>query len=230
MAGAQPTLLILGWLLWAATALAYQRRIRNACGHCGRSDTPTGWTTSASSARWGRWATLVAVTVPILYALTRWAWALGIPLEVTREFLREQARDTPDIWLAGAALATLAVGGRRRRAHPGACAALGEVVPGWIPVLGGKVVRPRTAIIPASLVAVLVTVAGLEHYRAAILGYFPRGQHGRELGDRRPRISVATVGRRSRCRYLRLLPSQARPVPTLWPILIVRGLASRASA
>jgi hypothetical protein len=36
---------------------------------------------------------------------------LGIPLGVTREFLREEARDTPDIWLAGTALATLAVGG-----------------------------------------------------------------------------------------------------------------------
>lgn len=31
-------LLILGGLLWAATAIAYQRRIRNACGHCGRTD------------------------------------------------------------------------------------------------------------------------------------------------------------------------------------------------
>jgi hypothetical protein len=104
-------LLIGGGLLWAAAAVAYQRRTRNACGHCGRTDAAHGWTTPASAARWGRWATAVAVTVPVLYALTRWAWALGIPLGVTRELLLEEARDTPDIWRAGAALATLAVGG-----------------------------------------------------------------------------------------------------------------------
>ena len=61
-------LLILGGLLWAATALAYQRRSRNACGHCGRTGATTGRTTPASATRWGRWATSVAVAVPILYA------------------------------------------------------------------------------------------------------------------------------------------------------------------
>lgn len=177
-------LLILGGLLWAATAIAYQRRIRNACGHCGRTDAITGWTTPASAVRWGRWATFIAVIVPILYALTRWAWAVGIPLGVTREFLGEQARDTPDIWLAGAALATLAVDGATLTL--GLVHRWGEVYPRWIPVLGGKPVRPRTAIIPASLVAVLVTVAGLEHYRAAILGYFPEGSMGENWGTVAP--------------------------------------------
>lgn len=177
-------LLILGGLLWAATALAYQRRSRNACGHCGRTGATSGWTTPASAVRWGRWATSIAVAVPILYALTRWAWALGIPLGVTREFLREQARETPDIWLAGAALATLAVGGATLTL--GLVQRWGEVFPRWIPALGGKPVRPRTAIIPASLVAVLMTSAGLEHYRAAILGYFPEGSTGENWGTVAP--------------------------------------------
>jgi hypothetical protein len=164
-------LLIGGGLVWAAAAVAYRRRTRNACGHCGRSDATSGWTTPASAARWGRWATYLAVAVPVLYATTRWAWALGIPLGVTREFLREQAQETPDIWLAGAALAIVAVGGATLTL--GLVQRWGEVYPGWIPVVGGKPVRPRTAIIPASLVAVLMTSAGLGHYRAAILGHSP---------------------------------------------------------
>jgi hypothetical protein len=177
-------LLIGGGLLWAAAAVAYQRRTRNACGHCGRTDAVHGWTTPASAARWGRWATAVAVTVPVLYATTRWAWALGIPLGVTGEFLREEARDTPDIWLAGAALATLAVGGATLTL--GLVQRWGEVYPRWMPFLGGKPVRPRTAIVPASLVAVLMTSAGLGHYRAAILGYFPEGSTGENWGTVAP--------------------------------------------
>jgi len=205
-------LLIGGALLWAAAAVAYQRRTHNACGHCGRSNATSGWTTPASAARWGRWATYLAVAVPVLYAATRWAWALGIPLGVTREFLREQARETPDIWLAGAALATLAVGGATLTL--GLVQRWGEVYPRWIPVVGAKPVRPRTAIIPASLVAVLMTSAGLGHYRAAILGYFPPGSTGENWGTVAPgylwplwgvALGAATYAyhlrRRGRCPY-----------------------------
>jgi hypothetical protein len=202
-------LLIGGGLLWAAAAVASQRRTRNACGHCGRSDATGGWTTPASAARWGRWATSLAVAVPVLYAMTRWAWALGIPLGITREFLREQARDTPDIWLAGAALA---VGGATLTL--GLVQRWGEVYPRWLLVVGGKPVRPRTAIIPASLVAVLMTSAGLGHYRAALLGYFPPGSTGENWGTVAPgylwplwgiALGAATYAyylrRRGRCPY-----------------------------
>jgi hypothetical protein len=76
-------LAILGGLLWTAATLAYQRRVRNACGHCGRGTEPTGWTTPASAARWGRWAVYAAVGAPVPFMLTHWAWALGIPLGIT---------------------------------------------------------------------------------------------------------------------------------------------------
>jgi hypothetical protein len=205
-------LLLGGGLLWAAAAVAYQRRTRNACGHCGRTDATTGWTTPASAAGWGRWATAVALTEPVLYAVTRWAWALGIPLGVTREFLREEARDTPDIWLAGAVLATLAVGGAALTL--GLVQRWGEIYPRWLPFLGAKPVRPRTAIIPASLVAILLTSAGLGHYRAAVLGYFPEGSTGENRGTVAPgylwplwgvALGAATLAyhlrRRGRCPY-----------------------------
>jgi hypothetical protein len=46
----------------------------------------------------------------------------------------------------------------------------GEVYPRWIPALGGRRVRPRTAIVPATAVALLVTSAGLMYLRWLALG------------------------------------------------------------
>ena len=40
------------------------------------------------AARWGRIAVYVAMVAPVLYALIRYAWALGIPLGITEEYLR----------------------------------------------------------------------------------------------------------------------------------------------
>src|SRR5918994_826382 len=74
-----------GGLLWAATAVAYGRRSRGGCERCGRGDAGAGWTTPDSAARWGRWATYVAVIIPVIYAMTRWAWALGFPLGVSKD-------------------------------------------------------------------------------------------------------------------------------------------------
>jgi hypothetical protein len=159
---------ITGGLLWAATVLAYRRRVREACGNCGRTDTRTGWTTPAAAARWGRWAVAVAVIVPIGYSLTRWAWVLDIPLGLSREALHKQAEESPGIWLAGAILATMGAAGAMLTI--GLVRPWGEVYPRWIPYLRGKRVRPRTAIIPAAAVAMLVTSAGLMYLRRLALG------------------------------------------------------------
>ncbi|MFG2088952.1 MULTISPECIES: hypothetical protein [unclassified Spirillospora] len=167
-------LLIGGGLAWAATAVAYRRRGRGACGACGRNgDVLTGWATPAGAARWGRWAVAVAVAVPLLYALTRWAVALAIPLGYATEDIREEARESPGIWWAGAGLATFGAAGAVLTL--GLVQRWGEVYPRWIPHLRGKPVRPRTAIVPASLVTVIVTEAGLMFNRALILGHNPDG-------------------------------------------------------
>jgi hypothetical protein len=160
-------------VLWAGTALAYQRRLRGACGHCGRTDAASGWTSPDRAARWGRSAVAIAVAVPVLYALTRWSWALGIPLGVTDEFLREEARETPDIWLAGALLASVAVGGALLTL--GLVRPWGEVYPRWFPFLRGRPIRPRVAIVPGAIVAVLIFTAGVHAVRAQILGHYPEG-------------------------------------------------------
>jgi hypothetical protein len=90
---------------------------------------------------------------------------------VTSEFLREEARETPDIWLAGAMLASVAVCGAMLTL--GLVRPWGEVYPRWIPYLRGRPVRPRTAVVPGSLVAILVFTAGLHAIRAQLLGYYP---------------------------------------------------------
>lgn len=161
--------LIGGGILWAAAAVAYQRRTRDACIYCGRTDTATGWTTPSAVARWGRWATAVAVVVPLFYAATRWAWALGIPLGISEEFLREG--QTSGLWWAGAGLATLAVGGALLTL--GLSQRWGETFPRWLPFLASKRVPIWLAVVPASLVSVLVATAGLMFVRQVVLGTTP---------------------------------------------------------
>ena len=155
-----------GGLLWAGAGLAYWRRVGDACGYCGRSDRPARWTTSDAARRWGRWATGVAITVPLLYAATRYLWALGVPFGISEQFLREG--QAMGLWWAGAALATLAVGGAGLTF--GLIQPWGEVFPRWIPLLGGRRVPISLAVIPAALVSVLVTSAGLMFVRLVLTG------------------------------------------------------------
>jgi hypothetical protein len=157
---------IAGGLLWAATAVAYGRHTRGACGYCGRTGSGSGWTTPSAAARWGRWAVYVAVVIPVLYALTRWAWALGIPLGISEEFLREGQEI--GLWWAGASLATIAMGGAILTL--GLVQRWGEVFPRWIPFLRGRRVPIWFAVVPASLVSVLVTTAGLMFVRLTLTG------------------------------------------------------------
>ncbi|WP_040422945.1 hypothetical protein [Actinopolymorpha alba] len=153
---------VAGGVLWAGVAVAYARRFRYACGTCGRSSHGTrSWTTPASAARWGRWAVGVAVVVPLIYAATRWAWALGIPLGISEEFYQEGKAE--GMWWAGAALATLGIGGAILTL--GLVQRWGEVYPRWLWFKAGRRVPPALAIVPASFVSIIVTSAGLEYYR-----------------------------------------------------------------
>jgi hypothetical protein len=163
-------------VMWAVAAIAFRRRVAAACQRCGRPATPTRAWDPARAARLGRWAVGVAVAVPVAYASTRLAWAAGIPLGVSRNFLVEQQRDSPSIFTAGAFLAVFALAGATLTL--GLVQRWGEVYPRWIPGLAGRPVRPRTAIIPATTAAILLTEAGIGWIRAAIGGYFPEGALG----------------------------------------------------
>lgn len=155
---------IAGGLVWAATAVVYQQRSRDARANGGRTD--AHWTRPAAAARWGKWATYVAVVIPLLYAATRWAWALGIPLGISEEFLREG--EAMGAWWAGAGLATVAIGGAILTL--GLIQKWGEVFPRWIPYLAGRRVPLWFAVVPAVLVAIIVTNAGLMFVRLTLTG------------------------------------------------------------
>ncbi len=165
---ANQLLLMSGGLLWWATAVTFWRRMRHACLACGRRASTRDADTVALAARWGRRAVLVAVGIPLLYVATRWAWVLNIPFGLSREGIRIGAREMPGVWIGGALLATMGAIGALLTL--GLVQRWGEVYPRWVPRLGGRTVRPRTAIVPASVVAVLIGSAGLMFVRAAILG------------------------------------------------------------
>jgi hypothetical protein len=162
-------LCMVGGFLWAGTALAYWRRIMDACGNCGRTESGGGWTTPDSAARWGRWATYTAAIIPLPYAAIRWAWALGMPLGISGEFLREGQEI--GMWWAGAALSTVDLAGVILTL--GLIQRWGEVFPRWMVGFSGKRVAPALAILPASLVSVMVTSAGLQVVRGFLSDGFP---------------------------------------------------------
>ncbi|HEX6231611.1 MAG TPA: hypothetical protein VFZ63_00645 [Jiangellaceae bacterium] len=141
---------LVGGFLVAATVLAWQRRTRTQDGE-------PPWTTPAAAARWGRWAVYVAMAIPLVYAATRYAWLLRIPLLVNDEFIDELHADSA-AW-AGAWLATFAVIGALLTL--GLVQRWGERFPRWMIGLAGRPVPVKLAVVPASVVSVLVMSAGL---------------------------------------------------------------------
>ncbi|MHB1134084.1 MAG: hypothetical protein ACYC4L_17080 [Chloroflexota bacterium] len=158
-----------GGIVWAGTAISYQSRTGGACMYCGRIASDTGWATPSSAARWGRWAVCAAVSVPLVYALTRYAWLLGIPLGITEDYLREG--QATSMWVAGAGLATVGVGGALLTL--GLVQRWGEVFPRWMLGLGGKRVPIWLAVVPAVAVSVVVTSAGLSFWRTFLNSQIP---------------------------------------------------------
>jgi hypothetical protein len=159
-------LFVLGGLLWGLAALGYQRSSRSRCVSCGRGDDPVRWTEPEAAARWGRWATYAAMVIPALYSLTRLAWAAGVPLGITQEFL-EKGQET-GLWQIGASLGILGLVGALLTW--GLIRPWGEIFPRWLPFIGGRRVPPALAIVPASIVSVLVTSAGLMYVRLVLSG------------------------------------------------------------
>ncbi len=97
------------------------------------------------------------MAVPVLYATTRYAWALGIPLGMSEEYWRSgQERGT---WIAGLFLANFGLVGAVLML--GLVQRWGEIFPRWMIGLAGRRVPMAVAIVPASVIAVLVFVGGI---------------------------------------------------------------------
>jgi hypothetical protein len=127
---------------------------------------------SGVAARWGRRATGLAVVLPLGYAVTRYAWALGIPLGVSPELLDELGKGV----YAGAGLATLGVLGAVLTL--GLVQQWGEVFPRWMIGVRGRPVPVGLAVVPAAIVSVVVTSAGLMFVRLGITGRFAENLPG----------------------------------------------------
>ena len=92
-----------------------------------------------------------------LYALTRYAWALGIPLGMSEEYHRlGQERGE---WISGLFLATFGLVGAALML--GLVQRWGEVFPRWMIGLAGRRVPIALAVVPASIVSVLFIVGGI---------------------------------------------------------------------
>ena len=145
---------IIGALLWIFAAVSYQRKVRNACRYCGRMENGKPFV----FIRWGKWLTFIAALAPLPYALTRFAWALGIPLGVDRQFLEESVNMNPMATITEWVFGGLCIGGGLLTL--GLIQKWGEVFPSWVPFIGGKRVPVLMAVIPASIVAIALTSAG----------------------------------------------------------------------
>jgi hypothetical protein len=97
----------------------------------------------------------VAAAVPAVYALTRLAWAAGIPIGIPAHFLAEM-RASGLIW-AGLGLGGFALAGAVLTL--GLTQRWGEVFPRWMIGLAGRRVPITLATVPATLVALFVTSA-----------------------------------------------------------------------
>ena len=145
---AHQLLCLTGGFLWLTATVIYARRSADACLYCGRRDDPEGWTSPKQAARWGHIAVYVAMAVPVIYAFTRYAWFLGIPLGMTEEYHRlGQERGE---WVSGLFLANFGLVQR-----------WGEVFPRWMVGLAGRRVPIALAVVPASIMSVLFMVAGI---------------------------------------------------------------------
>jgi hypothetical protein len=150
-------LCLFGGFLWLAGTVSYARQSGDACLYCGRRDNPEGWTSPDRAARWGRTAVYVAMVAPVFYALTRYAWALGIPLGMSEAHLRlGQEQGT---WISGLFLATFALVGAALML--GLVQRWGEVFPRWMIGLAGRQVPFALAILPALPASVLLIVGGI---------------------------------------------------------------------
>lgn len=99
----------------------------------------------------------VSMVAPGLYAITRYAYALGIPLGISEEFLRFGQEN--GMWTQGLSIAAFGLVGAALTL--GLTQRWGEVFPRWTIGLTGRRVPIGLAVIPASFVSVLLLVGSI---------------------------------------------------------------------
>ena len=150
-------LCITGGFLWLAATVCYVRQSGDACLACGRRDGPEGWQSPSKAVRWSRIAVGVAMVSPLFYTITRTFWALGIPLGMSEEYLRQGQES--GTWIGGLTLAAFCLVGAVLML--GLIQRWGEVFPRWMVGLAGRRVPIALAVVQAALTLVLLIVGGI---------------------------------------------------------------------
>lgn len=177
---------------------------------------------AATALRVGRWSTVVAVVIPVGYAATRIGWFLGLPVGISREFLRRMVE--ADAVAIGAGLGAMGLVGAVLTI--GLVRPWGEVWPGWIPLLRHRTIPARLPAWLALAVSVPITSAGWMYVRKKVTGQQvgPDGA-GAELGAWLPEMfwpvwgvalataALAYLTRRRTGLLLRTGPDGLRTVP-----------------
>lgn len=115
--------------------------------------------------------TVVASAIPAIYAVTRFSWAVGIPLGINDE-------DASQLLTNGGANSAL---GLASMATVGVLLTLGLLQrwgrkwPRWMPWISGEPVPAGLAVVPAGVVAMLLVPAGTDMFR---LAFAPNGDNG----------------------------------------------------
>ncbi|UVI29603.1 hypothetical protein [Paenibacillus spongiae] len=200
-------LCMVGGVLWGAAAMSYWRRMRAACGACGR--VATAGAAFISINRLGKWVTWLAAIFALPYGIVRWAWAAGYPLGASDHLLI--ADQTISNRLVEFVLGGLPIGGAVLTL--GFIMRWGEAFPRWCLFLAGKRVPTLLAVIPAAFIAALMTNAGLKISPVIISGIMKGSINGDNWGEMGPTLfwlpwgialGMATIAyyirRRGRCR------------------------------
>ncbi|MFI7066501.1 hypothetical protein ACIBL3_36275 [Kribbella sp. NPDC050124] len=136
---------------WAVLGVRGLRGARGRCLRCGRPG--ASWTRPEAARRWGFWATIVAVLCPMPYALLRMTWLLPNPIGFDADELNAE----PGIKLFGLGLGLIAL--TSGIVTLGLIRPWGEVWPRWIPIVAGRPVPPKAAVVPGAVAATLLLVA-----------------------------------------------------------------------
>ncbi|WP_146135301.1 hypothetical protein [Antricoccus suffuscus] len=112
----------------------------------------------------GRVAAYIAAAIPVGYAVTRIAWALGIPLGISESFLKE----IDQITNIGLGLGLFAIVGAILTL--GLVQRWGTIFPRWMLGLRGRPVPVGLAVNSALIVSLLVSSAGIFIVRGALSG------------------------------------------------------------
>ncbi|WP_162248750.1 hypothetical protein [Agromyces sp. Root1464] len=121
---------------------------------------------AASALRVGRWATGIAVVVPVGYAVTRIGWFAGVPIGISPSFMQRlvDAHAAP----IGAGLGGVALLGAVLTL--GLVCPWGEVWPRWVPFLRGRAIPPRLPAALAIAISLPIMSAGLMYVRKMLAG------------------------------------------------------------